>query len=78
MESPVNLNSAVGRARVGCPGVIWQGATTQLASASKEEQRRQSMPGRLNRVRSVLTQMVGSKKGEITVHYKHLGYEISG
>jgi len=38
--------------------VGWQGATTQLAPASKEEQRRQHAPGRLNRVRSAVTQLV--------------------
>jgi len=43
---------------VGRLGVGWQGATTQLAPASKEEQRRQPTPGRLNRVRSALTQLV--------------------
>jgi len=52
------LDSAVGRARVGRHGVGWQGATTQLAPASKEKQRRQHAPGRLNRVRSAVTQMV--------------------
>ncbi|MDO8319231.1 hypothetical protein, partial [Rhodoferax sp.] len=60
-----NLDSAVGRARVSCHGVHWQGATTQLAPASKEKQRRQGAPGRLNRVRSALTQrvnLIGAKK----------------
>ncbi|MDP2679914.1 MAG: hypothetical protein Q8O85_14490, partial [Rhodoferax sp.] len=39
--------------------------TTQLAPASKEKQRRQGAPGRLNRVRSALTQrvnLIGAKK----------------
>jgi len=53
-----NLDSAVGRARVGRTGVGWQGAATQLAPASKEAQRRQHAPERLNRVRSADTQLV--------------------
>ncbi len=52
------LETAVGRARVGRPGVGGQGVTTRLAYASKEEQRRQRAPGRLNRVCSGLTQKV--------------------
>lgn len=50
-----NLETAVGRARVGRHGVGWQGVTTRQADACKEEQRRQHAPGRLNRVRSALT-----------------------
>jgi hypothetical protein len=38
--------------------VHWLGATTLLAPASEEEQHRQGAPGRLNRVRSAVTQMV--------------------
>jgi len=49
------LKTAVGRARVGCDGVRWQGATTLRALARKEEQRRQRAPAQLNRVRSVVT-----------------------
>jgi hypothetical protein len=52
------LDSAVGRTCVGCHWVHWQDATTRLASASKEKQRRQGAPGRLNRVRSAVTQLV--------------------
>ena len=52
------LETAVGRARVGCVGVRWQGATTLRASARKEKQRRKQAPARLNRVRSVVTHMV--------------------
>ena len=36
--------------RLSRPGVGWEGATTRLATASKEEQRAQPTPGRLNRV----------------------------
>ena len=56
----INLETAVGRARVGRHGVGWQGETTLLAAASKEEQRGQRTPGRLNRVRSAFTQMVSA------------------
>jgi len=54
----LNLETAVGRARVGRHGVGWQGVTTPLVCVSKEEQRRQHAPGRLNRVRSALTHQV--------------------
>ena len=50
---------------MGCHGVHWQGATTRLAPASEEKQRRQGAPGRFNRVRSALTQqvnLIGAKK----------------
>ena len=40
---------------MGCAGAGWQGATTPLATASKEAQRSQRGPERLNRVRSVFT-----------------------
>ena len=51
----LNLETAVGRARVGCDRVRWQGATTLRAPARKEKQRRQRAPARLNRVRSAVT-----------------------
>ena len=51
------LETAVGRARVGCDAVCWQGVTTLRAHAREEEQRRQRAVARLNRVRSALTQM---------------------
>jgi len=54
-RAPINLETAVGRARVGCDGVRWQGATTLRAPARKEKQRRRRAPARLNRVRSVVT-----------------------
>jgi hypothetical protein len=72
------LETAVGRARVGRHGVFWQGATTLRATARKEEQRRQSAPGRLNRVRSVVTQKVNSfVSTEVSVHAA-LQAEVSG
>jgi len=43
-----NLETAVGRARVGCDGVRWQGETTLRAPARKEKQRRRRAPARLN------------------------------
>ena len=52
------LETAVGRARVGCDAVGWQGATTLRAHAREEEQRGQRAAARLNRVRSALTQPV--------------------
>jgi hypothetical protein len=52
------LETAVGRARMGCDAVGWQGVTTRRAHARKEEQRRQHATALLNRVRSALTQEV--------------------
>ena len=54
----VTLETAVGRARVGCDAVGWQGATTLRAHAREEEQRSQRAAARLNRVRSAFTQPV--------------------
>ena len=55
---PLNLETAVGRARVGRDAVRWQGATTLRAHAREEEQRGQRAAARLNRVRSAVTQEV--------------------
>ncbi len=52
------LETVVGRARVGCDAVRWQGATRRLAPASNEEQRRQRAAAQFNRVRSALTYRV--------------------
>ena len=52
------LETAVGRARMGCDAVRWQGAATTRAPAREEEQRGQRAAARLNRVRSALTQQV--------------------
>jgi hypothetical protein len=54
----LNLKTAVGRARVGCDAVRWQGVTTLRARARKAEQRGQCAAARLNRVRSAFTQVV--------------------
>ena len=54
----VTLETAVGRGRVSCDAVGWQGATTLRAHAREEEQRSQRAAARLNRVRSALTQPV--------------------
>jgi len=50
------LDSAVGRARVGCGRHVWVGATPQQATACKKEQHPQARCQRLNRVRSAITQ----------------------
>ena len=63
------LETAVGRARVGCHGVRWQGATTLWAIAHKEKQRGQRAPWWLNRVRSAVTPVVNPVVGKIfSVH----------
>ena len=66
------LETAVGRARVGCDGVRWQGATTLRAPARKEKQRRKQAPAWLNRARSVITHKVtfpGSTKASVHKAY---------
>ena len=64
-----NLETAVGRARVGRDAVRWQGATTRRAHAREEEQRRQRAAARLNRVRSALTQTVRVVVGrDLSIH----------
>ena len=57
-SSDLNLDSAVGRARVGCDAVRWQGATTLRAHARKAEQHRQRDVARLTRARSAVTLQV--------------------
>ncbi len=59
-----NLETAVGRARVGVWQARWQGVTTPQANACKEEQRRQRACQTLNRVRSALTQQVRNFKAK--------------
>jgi len=51
----LNLETAVGHARVRCDGVRWQGETTLRAPARKKKQRRKQAPARLHRVRSAVT-----------------------
>ena len=64
-----NLDSAVGRTRVGCDGVLWQGETTLRANAREEEQRGQRAPAQFNRVCSAFTQMVSVlRRKNISVH----------
>ncbi len=63
------LDSAVGRARVGCWGRVRVGATTPQAHACKTEQGPRARRQWLNRVRSALTRWVNTVKGkEVTVH----------
>ena len=52
------LETVVGRVRVGCDAVRWQGATTLRAHAREEEQRGQRAAARLNRARSAVTLQV--------------------
>ena len=54
----LNLDPAVGRGRVGRAAVRWQGAPTMWAGAHEEKQRSQRAVAWLNRLCSVLTQMV--------------------
>ena len=54
----VILETAVGRARLGCDTVRQQDATTLRPDGSWEKQRRQRAVARLNRVRSAFTQQV--------------------
>ena len=72
------LETAVGRARVGRHGVGWQGGTTPLATASKEEQRGQLAPGWFNRVRSVFTQTVNVFVGKKVSVHGNFQRKISG
>ena len=64
-----NLETAVGRARVGGDAVRWQGATTLRAPTRKEEQRRQRDAAPLNRVRSAVTHEVKAGVGrKVCIH----------
>ena len=66
---PLNLETAVGRARVGGDAVRWQGATMLRAPARKEEQRRQRDAALLNRVCSGVTREVTAGVGrKVCVH----------
>jgi hypothetical protein len=73
-----NLKTAVGRARVGCAVVGWQGATTRRARARKAEQSRQRAAVRPNRVRSAFTQKVMGSVSEILSVHQMLPAEVSG
>ena len=57
-QGRLNLETAVGRARVGRDAVRWQDVTTLRAHVREAEQRRQRAAARLNRVRSALTQQM--------------------
>jgi len=72
------LDSSVGRARVGWWRRVWVGATTQQATACKEEQRPQARRQRLNRACSAVTQkvkLINAKKVHI---HRNLLKEMSG
>ena len=63
------LETAVGRARAGCDGVRWLGATTLRACARKEEQRRQSAAAWLARVCSAFThEVMDLVGGNVCIH----------
>ena len=65
----MNLQTAVGRARVGRDAARWQGATTLRAHAREEEQRGRRGAARLNRLRSALTQTMRVRVGtNVSVH----------
>ena len=69
MLTPVNLETAVGRARVGRDAVRWQGATTLRAHAREKEQRHQRAAARPNRVRSAVTLRVKLVVGtKVNIH----------
>ena len=51
----LNLDPAVGRARMCCDAVRWRGAPTQRADARKEKQQCQRAAARRSRLRSALT-----------------------
>ena len=60
---------AVGRVRVGCDAVRWQGVTTLRALAREAEQRSQRAAARLTRVRSAFTWEVKVNEGrEVNLH----------
>jgi hypothetical protein len=54
----LNLETAVGCARMCCERRVWQGVTTRRAPARKEEQRGQARRARRNRVHSAVTYQV--------------------
>ena len=65
----MNLETAVGRARVGGDAVRWQGATTLRAAARKKEQRRQRAAALLNRARRGVTHEVMARVGgKVCIH----------
>jgi len=73
-----NLETAVGRARVGRCGRVWVGATTQQATACKAEQRPQAWPRRLNRVRSAGTQKANAVVTQKVSDHAALPADTSG
>ena len=78
VDGVLNLETAVGRTRVGCAAVGWQGATTRRARARKAEQRRQRAAVLPNRVRSAFTQKVTGFVCEILSVHQVLPAEVSG
>jgi len=54
----LNLETAVGQARLACQGVRWQGATAPLAAARQEVQRNHRTPWRHHRACRAFTHTV--------------------
>ena len=73
-----NLETAVGRARVGCDAVRWQGATTLRARARKEEQRGQRDAARPTRACSAVTLKVTTVVGAKLSRHQVCPVEASG
>jgi len=73
-----NLDSSVGRARVGCWRRVRVGATTLQAHAREAEQRPRARCQWLNRVRSAVTQKVNSVEAEIVNVHQELSKKSSG
>ena len=67
-----NLDSAIGRARVGRWRRGCVGATTTQATACKEVQRPQTRCQWLNWVRSAVTQLVNRNNAEIVCVHRHM------
>ena len=74
----MNLETAVGRARVGCDAVRWQGATTLRARARKEEQRGQRDAARPTRACSAVTLKVTTVVGAKLSRHQVCPVEASG
>ncbi len=74
----MNLDSAIGRARAGRWRRGWVGATTTQSNACKEKQRPQTRCQWLNRVRSILSQLVSRNNAEILCGHRHLLKMMSG
>ena len=66
-DKPLNLEIAVGRARVGHDAVRWPGVPTLRAHAREQEQRGQRAVARLNRVLSAVIRKMKVVVGKSTI-----------